>query len=102
LSDRHATVLGPEPQASDVFSFEAVDVTGTYRVVADDVQRSLPAGAVAKALASQMSLPENIPWGLRDATSAFLNDEQPIGEQISPGTSVTVTPKTHLGAGFVH
>lgn len=98
MSNRQATVLGGEPQSSDVFSFEAADVTGTYRVVADDVQRSLPAGAVAQALASRMSLPENVPWGLRDdSTSAFLDDERPIGEQIEPGTSVTVTPKTHLG-----
>ncbi len=98
MTTRQTTVLGREPQSNDVFSFEAADVTGTHRVVADDVQRSLPAGAVAKALASRMSLPENVPWGLRDdATSAFLDDQQPIGDQIRPGTSVTVTPKTHLG-----
>lgn len=98
MSNRQTAVLAGEDRPSDVFSFEAADVTGTYRVVADDVERSLPAGAVAKALASQMNLPENVPWGLRDdSTSAFLDDEQAIGDQIRPGTSVTVTPKAHLG-----
>ena len=85
---------------TDVLHFEAADVTGTHHVVVDDVQSGLPAGAVAKALASRMSLPENVPWGLRDdASSAFLDDEKPIGEQLGAGPDVklTVTPKTHLG-----
>lgn len=97
LSSRQATGVGETAQASGVLSFEALDVTGTHRVVAEDVQRELPAGAVAKALAARMSLPENVPWGLRSDASVFLNDDQPIGDQIEPGTSVTVTPKTHLG-----
>jgi hypothetical protein len=68
------------------------------RVVASDVQRSLPAGAVAKALAVRMALPENVPWALRDeTTSAFLEDDKPIGDQLGLGARVTVTPKTHLG-----
>jgi hypothetical protein len=80
------------------FSFEAGDVTGTHRVTANDVQGSLPAGAVARALASRMALPDNVPWALRDErTSAYLDDARPIGEQIAPGARVTVTPKTHLG-----
>ena len=83
-----------------VLRFEAADVTGTHRVQVDDVACGLPAGAVAKALASRMSLPENVPWGLRDdANSALLDDEKPIGEQVDRATDVrlTVTPKTHLG-----
>jgi hypothetical protein len=84
--------------APDTFSFEASDVTGTQTVVASDVQRALPAGAVARSLAAWMKLPDNVPWSLRDeSTSAFLDEERPIGEQIQPGAKVTVTPKTHLG-----
>jgi hypothetical protein len=80
------------------FSFEAADVTGMHRVVASDVQGSLPAGAVARALAARMALPDNVPWALRDEqTSAYLDDARPIGEQIATGAKVTVTPKTHLG-----
>ena len=87
-----------EREAADTFSFEASDVTGTQTVVASDVQRVLPAGAVARSLAAWMKLPENVPWALRDeSTSAFLEEERPIGEQIQPGAKVTVTPKTHLG-----
>ena len=100
MSNRKGTAAARESPTANVVCFEAADVTGTHRVMVDDVQRSLPAGAVAKALASRMSLPENVPWILRDnASSAYLDDEKPIGEQIGTGPDVklTVTPKTHLG-----
>ena len=89
-----------ERSASALLRFEAADVTGTNRVIVDDVEGGLPAGAVAKALASRMALPENVPWGLRDdSNSSLLDDEKSIGEQVDSGTDVklTVTPKTHLG-----
>ena len=80
------------------FTFAAQDVTGTHALEAKDVPRSSPAGAVAQALASKMSLPENIPWTLRnDRTGAYLDEQSPIGEQIDSGAKVTLTPKTHLG-----
>lgn len=98
MSSRQAAVVAPEVDSGDVFSFDASDVTGTYQVVAKDVQRGLPAKAVARALAARMSLPQNVPWTLlRDSQGAFLDDEISIGEQLSPGEKVTVAPKTHLG-----
>jgi hypothetical protein len=88
-----ATLEPPE-----TLGFEATDVTGMHRVAARDVQRRLPAGAVARALASRMALPDNVPWALRDeATSAYLDDDRPIGDQIEPEAHLTLTPKTHLG-----
>ena len=82
----------------ELLSFEAADVTGMQSVTARDVQASARTGAVARALAARMRLPENVPWALRDdATSAFLDDDRPIGEQLGPNAKVTVTPKTHLG-----
>ena len=84
--------------ASSLVSFFVHDVTGTISLEKENVQGSLPAGAVASSLAAEMQLPENVPWGLRnDETSDFLKDDKPIGEQIETGESVTVTPKTHLG-----
>jgi len=54
--------------------------------------------AVTASLAALMQLPENVPWGVRDdITSTFLDDNKPIGDQLQPGSNVTVTPKTHLG-----
>lgn len=98
MSYRQGTAMAPESLEVEAFSFEAADVTGTQRLIANDVQRSLPAGTVARALAARMALPENVPWALRsDSTSAFLDDDQSIGEQIERGAKVTVTPKTHLG-----
>ena len=91
-------LMTPEAPESEAFSFEVNDVTGTYTLTANDVQRSLPAGAVAKALASRMALPDT-PWALRDdSTAEFLDDSRPIGEQLRPGALVTLTTKTHLGA----
>ena len=83
---------------STLVSFSASDVTGTISLEKENIQGSLPVAAVASSLASEMQLPENVPWGLRDdQTSEFLDDQKPISEQIESGTSVTVTPKTHLG-----
>ena len=83
---------------STLVSFSVSDVTGTISLEKENIQGSLPVAAVALSLASEMQLPENVPWGLRDdQTSEFLDDQKPINEQIESGTSVTVTPKTHLG-----
>jgi hypothetical protein len=106
MLENSGTALAPEPVGieppigNDPFSFEAVDVTGTQRLLAEDVERDMPTEAVARALAARMRLPENVPWALRlDETSAFLDEQRPIGEQVAPGAQVTVVPKTHLGAG---
>jgi hypothetical protein len=78
-------------------TFRATDVTGTHAAEAN-VQRSLPARAVVESLVASMSLPANVPYGLRDeSTGAFLDDAEAIGEQIGADAQVTVTPKTHLG-----
>jgi len=78
-------------------AFTAADVTGTHTAEAN-VQPLLPAHAVVASLVASMSLPQNVPYGLRDeSTGAFLDDAKPIGEQIGPDAKVTVTPKTHLG-----
>ena len=98
MSKNSSAAVATDDPILDLLEFEVTDVTETQTVVAKDVQRDLPAGAVASALASRMSLPTDIPWGLRDnRTSAFLDDNAAIGDQISPDASLTVTPKTHLG-----
>lgn len=78
--------------------FRATDVTGTHTLEANDVEKSLPAGAVARALARRMLLPKNVPWALRDdLTSVYLDQDVAIGDQIEPDAEITITPKTHLG-----
>ena len=80
-------------------SFEATDVTGLHTATAN-VQRSLPASAVVDSLVREMSLPQNVPYALRDdSTGSFLDDDEAIGDQMTEG-SVTLTPKTHLGSGL--
>jgi hypothetical protein len=91
---------GVEAQAaSGSLAFECSDVTGTQTVAVSDVHGAAPAGAVAKALASRMALPDNVPWSLRDdASGKYLEDDAAIGEQVTEtGARLTVIPKTHLG-----
>ncbi|MBM4018185.1 MAG: hypothetical protein FJ288_07625 [Planctomycetes bacterium] len=90
---------GSEPTAAgSVINFEVTNCTGTETVNVTGVQATLPAGAVAAAVADRMSLPPNTPWALRDdSRGVFLEDEKAIGEQVVPGARLTVTPKAHLG-----
>ena len=92
-----ATLPAPSGASTATLAFTAADVTGTFTAEAN-VPPALPAHAVAQSLVASMSLPENVPYALRDdSTGAFLDDALPIGEQIGPDAKVTVTPKTHLG-----
>ena len=97
MTPQEDAVATPLAGNGDAFSLELSDVTGTHTVVAEDVQQSLPAGAIARAVASQFSLPENVPWSLHDDRGAFLDDEKPIGDQVQAGAKLWVSPKTHLG-----
>ena len=88
-----------EMGVSGTVKFEATDVTGTVTMAVSDIQRTLPAGAVAQALAAKMELPDNVPWTLRkDSSGAYLDDESPIGDQLGEiDEKLTVAPKAHLG-----
>ncbi len=95
---QNATIAVQEPPGGETLHFEVTDVTGTHRVVASNVRKATPTGVVARALAGQMSLPDNVPWALRDdASSALLDERLPIGDQVEPAGKVTLMPKTNLG-----
>ena len=97
MTSSQDTALAPDTASGGVLSLELSDVTGTHSVVAQNVQRDLPAGAVARAAANQFSLPENVPWSLLDDRGGFLDDETAIGDQVITGAKLWVSPKTHLG-----
>ncbi|MEQ8667819.1 MAG: hypothetical protein RIC12_01520 [Pirellulales bacterium] len=97
MTDRKEPAVVPKAEEGGTLSLELGDVTGTQSVVANDVQHSLPAGAVARAAANQFSLPENVPWSLHNDRGAWLDDETPIGDQVTPGERLWVSPKSHLG-----
>jgi len=81
-------------------SFLASNVTGTQSLPIE-VSGSLSARTVADSIADRMALPDDVVWSLRDdSSSAYLDDGRPIGEQIEPGSHVTITPRTHLGGGL--
>jgi hypothetical protein len=78
---------------------EVQNVTRTRRIRAT-FQRDLRADAAAATLASRLSMPASTPYALRSSKSAgFLDDAKPLGEQVTPGESLTLTPKSHLGGG---
>ena len=97
MTVRQEPAVAPDIASGDALSLELTDVTGLHSVVAEDVQHNLPAGAVARAVANQFSLPENVPWSLHDDRGSFLDDETPIGDQVTTGAKLWVSPKTHLG-----
>ena len=82
--------------SSATLDFEVRSTSGGRLSEVSDVQRDAPAGAVATALAHELELPQNVPWSLRAGTR-LLDDNQAIGEQLTPGERVTMTPRAHLG-----
>ena len=95
---RENPMAAPESAAQATLSFEVSNVTDTRSFDATDVDASLPAEVVAKALSAELNLPQNVCWMLRDDESAaFLDGETAIGQQLRPGSKVTLTPRAHLG-----
>lgn len=87
------------PGSGGLLSLLASNVTGT-RSVPFRFDPALAAGTVTDAMAADMALPEDVPWALRsDESSAYLDESRPIGDQLEPGSRVTLTPRSHLG-GF--
>ena len=85
-------------QVSDTLSFEVSNVTGTKEFSISGVDPLLSAEMVAKGLAEELELPQNVPWQLRDDESAeFLQGDVEIGDQIQSGAHLSLTPKAHLG-----
>jgi hypothetical protein len=90
-------MLATAPPGESSFRFRATDITGTLEMEVEDLQASVPAGAVARTLAHRMELPTDVPWTLRDERGAYLDEEGQIGAQLQSDARVVLTPKTHLG-----
>ena len=81
----------------DTLTVEVQNVTRTRSVQAT-FQSSLRADAAAAALAVKLSMPADLPYALRSSkTAGFLDDAKPLGQQLTPGERLTLTPKSHLG-----
>jgi hypothetical protein len=88
--------LDTETGASDVISFRVSNVTGT-RELPIEARKNVTIGDVVRSIAERMSLPDDVAWSLRADRGQFLAEDAVIGEEIEPGSHVTVTPRTHLG-----
>ena len=85
----------------DVLHVKIRDVTGTHHARLE-LDPQLRVGAVAAAVAEQMTLPPDTSWALRDeSTAAFLDDEAAIGDAVDSedrtSVALVATPRAHLG-----
>ena len=80
---------------------EVNDPTGQQQVVLEGVRPTATAGEVMARALSEMQLPPNIDWDLRDEDSSrLLNEKQAVGEvadEKSPHVRVTMQPNAGLG-----
>jgi hypothetical protein len=91
------TQLSTATAKPEVLMFHAANVTGTQELPIEVVP-GLSVRSVTDSIAHRMALPGDVPWSLRDdGSSTYLDENRPIGDQIEPGTHLTITPKTHLG-----
>jgi hypothetical protein len=82
----------------DPLSFSATDVTGMHELDFAGVDGHRRASDVALSVAEAMELPASAPWGLRDELSArMLDEERPLGAQVSERARLVLIPKSHLG-----
>ena len=85
------------PESSGSLAFQATNVTGSQEIPFE-VGPGLSVRAVTESVAERMALPDDVAWSLRDdGSSAYLDEDRPIGDQIAPGAHLTVTPKARLG-----
>jgi hypothetical protein len=90
--------VGSDAATAIPIHFLANNVTGTQSIPVE-VDAAVSAGAVTESIADRMALPDEVAWSLRDdGSSIYLDESRPIGEQIAPGSHVTITPRAHLGA----
>src|SRR5438105_10193491 len=77
-------------------SFTARDITGLHEITVDDMPAAAPAGEVARSLADRLNLPANVPWRLRNDTSAeYLKDDLELAGQLpETGAQLKITPRT--------
>jgi hypothetical protein len=88
--------------SNEFLSFMVSTVTGSQEIEVEFTPE-LSARSVVESIADRLALPPDVPWQLRDdGSSAYLDDEQSIGEQVEKGAHLTVSPKSHLGGGFGH
>ncbi len=86
-----------EGAVADPLNFFVTDVTARYTLDVDEIDGHRPARDVAHSMASLMELPSTTPYALRDDGNArMLEDEVPLGRQITPGAHLVVIPKAHL------
>lgn len=78
-------------------TIHAGNVTGTQEIPVE-ISPGLSVRSVTDSIAHRMLLPTDVAWTLRDdSSSAFLDADRPIGEQLERGAHVTITPRAHLG-----
>ena len=82
---------------TESLTIRAGNVTGTQDIPLE-ISPGLSVRSVTDSIAHRMVLPTAVTWPLRDdSSSAYLDEDAPIGDQLERGAHVTITPKAHLG-----
>ena len=98
MNQLSATTTG---STSESLSFLVSNVTGSQEIKVEYTP-GLSARSVTDSIAHRFSLPSDVAWQLRDdGSSAYLDEDRSIGDQVVQDAHLTVTPKTHLGGGLV-
>ena len=98
MNATNETLLTDAESDTATLTVEVQNVTRSRSVQAT-FQSTLRADAAAAALASRLALPANVPYSLRTSKAAYLEDTKTLGEQVTPGERLTLTPRSHLGGG---
>jgi len=87
--------------AGDVLTVEVNDPFGQHQLVLEGVRPTVTANEILAMAMSEMQLPPNIDWDLRDeSTSRLLNEKQPMGDLVgeeAPHVRLTMQPNAGLG-----
>ncbi len=88
--------------SSESLTFLVSNVTGSQEIEVEYTP-GLSTRSVTDSIAHRLALPSDVAWQLRDdGSSAYLDEDRSIGDQVDRGAHLTVTPKTHLGGGLGH
>lgn len=91
----------PLAGSEGLLTVEVNDPTGQQQVLLEGVRPTITASEIVAMSLSEMHLPPNIDWDLRDeASSRLLPEKEQIGDvagETSPHVRVTMQPNAGLG-----
>jgi hypothetical protein len=96
-----STQLGTAQPGVGLLTVEVSDPTGQQTMLLEGIRSSATVNEILSRAMSEMRLPDEVEWNLRDEeTSRLLPSQQRIGDvarEVSPHVRVTMQPDAGLG-----